>query len=367
MSQPNPETLHELYERIRSLPYGPEELALTEEAVRLADLSGDEAEGYTARRLLMSSAFNMGQSDKMLVAFSWCRDYADRHPQALNTEEHEDLLWHQRWVAMVGPTFPQIPAGRIEALLADYARRMRELGYSRHNEAYVQLNQAMHTGNMAEANQHFALWEATSRDPLSACEACEAQTAADYQLFLGDDEAALKQIQHILDKELTCAHIPTNTHALALAPLMRLGRWDEAAGHAARSRQTVSGDPDHLWAQSRHLEYLALTNPSAALKWYAHHLLWAEQTREMGVQQDFHAASAMLFKVIGKTVETVKIRLPQAAHGYQPSGEYSVMERQNYHESEARRIAGLFDTRNGSGQQTKEVEKVLALAELMRA
>ncbi|MFC6593013.1 hypothetical protein ACFP81_14040 [Deinococcus lacus] len=161
----NPDTLHDLYERIQNLPYGPEELALTEEAVRLADLLGDESEGYVARRLLMNSAFNTGHSEKMLVAFSWCRDYADRHPEALDEEEHQDLLWHQRWVATAGPLFPQLPAARVTALLDDYARRMRELGHSRHNEAYVGLLWAMHTGDQGAAAAHFAAWQATGRDP----------------------------------------------------------------------------------------------------------------------------------------------------------------------------------------------------------
>ncbi|MFC6593014.1 hypothetical protein ACFP81_14045 [Deinococcus lacus] len=203
--------------------------------------------------------------------------------------------------------------------------------------------------------------------PLSACEACEADTVADYHQFRGDDAAAVAQIESILERGLTCAHIPTNTHASALAPLLRLGRPEDAARHAAQSRQRISGDPDLLWAQAKHLEYLALTAPALAVKWYAHHLLWAEQTKEMGFQQDFHAASALLFKVLGNKAQTVKLRLPQAAHGYQASGEYSVSERLAYHEGEARRIAELFDKRNGSGQQMKNVEGVLALAELAQA
>ncbi|THF69317.1 hypothetical protein E7T06_12575 [Deinococcus sp. Arct2-2] len=356
--------LQDLYDRINNLPFCSEELALIEEAVRLTDLTQNENEGYRARRLLMNSAYALGQSEKMLVAFSWCRDYADRHPEALDADEHQDLLWHHRWVVNAGRTFPQIPTPRILALHHDYARRMRELGLSGHNEAFVGLMYAMHTGDAAAAKTHFETLTSTERDDLSACEACEAETEAEYHLFCGDDEASLMQIQHILDRRLTCAHIPANTHALALAPLMRLGRWDEAGQHAARSRQHVSGQPDYLWAQARHLEYLALVNPSAALKWYAHHVVWAEQTKELAVSQCFHAAAAMLFLTLwngGKT-KTYAIRLSPTVAGYQEAGRYSAEERMYRHMGEAQRLASLFDARNGTTQQQQEVDRILALA-----
>lgn len=358
--------LQDLYDRIDALPLCPEELALIEEAVRLADRMGDEAEGYRARRRLMDSAYALGQSEKMLVAFGWCRDYADRRPGALDADEQQDLLWHQRWVVGAGRTFPQIPTPRILALHGDYARRMRELGLGGHNEAFVGLRYAMHTGDGAAARVHFETLTGTGRDDLSACEACEAETEAEYHLFCGDDEAAVNQIQFVLDRRLTCAHIPTNTHALALAPLMRLGRWDEAAQHAARSRQTVSGDPDHLWAQARHLEYLALTHPRAALKWYAHHVAWAERTRETSFALTFHAAAALLFTVLGRAdpMKTSAIRLPPTVPGFREDGQYSAGERLNHHLGEAQRLADLFDARNGTPQQRQEVEQVLALARL---
>ncbi|OLV19714.1 hypothetical protein [Deinococcus marmoris] len=356
--------LQDLYDRIDDLPRCPEELALIEEAARLTDLMQDEAEGYRVRRMLMDSAHAVGQSEKMLVAFGWCRDYADRHPEALDEGEQQDLLWHHRWVVNAGRTFPQIPTPRLMALYEDYARRI--LGLSRHNEAFVGLLYAMHIGDGAAASGHFERLTSTVRDELSACPACEAEIEADYHLFCGNDEAALRQIQHILDRRMTCAHIPTGTHALALAPLMRLGRWDEAGQHAARSRQSVSGDPDHLWAQARHLEYLALTSPNAALKWYAHHVAWAEQTRELGAAQTFHAAAAVLFTVLwnGDQTKTYAIRLAPTVPGYAEDGQYSARERMDHHLGEALRLASLFDARNDTAQQRREVDMVLALARI---
>ena len=125
---PTETELQDLYDRFDHLPYSAESLALIEEAVRLTDLRQDEAEGYRARRRLMDCAYALGQSEKMLVAFTWCRDYADRHEHDLDSEERLDLLWHQRWVVNAGGNFPQLPAARLDALHDELVTAMDLLG-----------------------------------------------------------------------------------------------------------------------------------------------------------------------------------------------------------------------------------------------
>src|SRR6476646_3073598 len=165
--------IHERLERAQELPHGPERLAMVEEAVRAADLAQDGRAGYEARKEIIYSADYAGQSEKMLVAFAWCRTYLDAHPDDFGPGEHRSLAWYHKWVLIAGHHFPQIPLERLRELHADYARRVQALGYGAGTVPYFRLNLAMHRGDHEDARVAFTLWQFVRRDALSDCPACE--------------------------------------------------------------------------------------------------------------------------------------------------------------------------------------------------
>lgn len=357
----------ELLEQAEQLPHGPERLALVEEAVRAADLAQDGAAGYEARKELIYSADYAGQSDRMLVAFAWCRHYLDDHADELGWWEQRSLAWYHKWVLIATHHFPQIPLERIQELHADYERRSRELGVGAGSVPYFRMFLAMHRGDQEDARVAFNLWQFAKRDALSDCAACEAQAVADYHEFIGDDLGCVTQVEKMLERRMSCAHIPHATHGMMLPALMRLGRWDDAQKHHQQGREMIVGDPDHLTPQARHLEYLSLTDPDAALDWYARHVSWAERTNELDDRLDYHLASALLFSELHRTGRNrVTLPLPQETPGYQVDGVYRVPERLEHHAAEAQRLAGLFDARNGTTFHALRLARTLALAELPR-
>ena len=191
--------VYDLLERAEELPYGPERLALVEQAVRQADLSRNIVAGYDARKELITSALYAGHSEKMLVAFAWCRTYLDQtyldeHSPTATHWEERSLMWSHKWVLTSLYSFPQVPLARIEELYADYERRLRALGKGLRTIPYFRLHLAMHLGDTAGAQMAFNLWQFTKRDDLSDCLACEAQTIADYHEFIGDYEGSVRQV-----------------------------------------------------------------------------------------------------------------------------------------------------------------------------
>lgn len=360
--------IHELLEQAQELPYGPERLALAEEAVRLADLAQDEAAGYEARKELIDTATFSGQGERMLVAFAWCRAYLDAHPELDEWYEQAGMLWKQKWVLNAMQDFPQIPLGRIHEVYQDYERRIKTFGMGAGTVPYFRMHLSMHRGDTADAAVAFNLWQFARRDLLSDCEACESNSVASYQQFMGDHAACMAQIDRMLARGDSCSHVPHSTHGMALTSLMHLGRWAEAALHHAQGREMVAGEPDHLRSQANHLKYLALADQAGALEWYARHVSWAERTGELDDRMEFQAASALLFSELrDQGRDSVSLALPQDVPGYRLDGVYSVQERFAHHVGEAGRIAALFDARNGTDAHAQRLERTLALAKLPRS
>lgn len=145
---------------------------------------------------------------------------------------------------------------------------------------------------------------------------------------------------------LTCGHMPHLTYGAALAPLLRLGRGEEAAAYAARGREMVAGDPS----------FLAQTDASLGLDWYARHLPWAEQSLEAKSRLDFHLASALLF---GRLRGELALPLPPEVKGYRENGLYGAKERLAYHAAEAEKLAAQFDARNGTAYYARQLQRAL--------
>lgn len=150
--------------------------------------------------------------------------------------------------------------------------------------------------------------------------------------------------------------MPHLTYGAALAPLLRLGRGEEAAAYAARGREMVAGDPSFLATQAEHLAYLAQTDASLGLDWYARHLPWAEQSLEAKSRLDFHLASALLF---GRLRGELALPLPPEVKGYRENGLYGAKERLAYHAAEAEKLAAQFDARNGTAYYARQLQRAL--------
>src|SRR4051812_42838167 len=73
------------------LARGPAQVAVAEEAVRLADAHNDPVAGFVARKRLIEASTQGGRPDVLLVAFSWCLARCDADPQRF---KEGDLLWN---------------------------------------------------------------------------------------------------------------------------------------------------------------------------------------------------------------------------------------------------------------------------------
>ncbi len=145
----------ELIAQAETLPVGPAQVGLLEQAVQLADQHQDAQAGFAARMELIDAAMAAGQPQLLLVAFSWCLAQADRDPEQFHPEP---LLWKHRWVVFSLPLFPQVSRDQILAALEDMTGRYRRVGSSLRAVHLLRRNVAVRMGDQEMAARAHQAW-----------------------------------------------------------------------------------------------------------------------------------------------------------------------------------------------------------------
>ncbi len=345
MSQHYSIAVNELIERSVALENGPAQVALLEEAVRLADTHQDLDLGFMARDQLIHAGTFSGEPDKAMVAFSWCLAQADRDPERFS---EMNLLWKYKWVLPALASFPPISKQQIHDTLADMTQRYQRAGSTMQPIHLMHFELAVEMGDKRTARHHYKLWKKTARDWLSNCPACEQDQEVWYQRFVGNDEKALEAAQPILNGQMRCHSVPHRTFGKVLLPLLRLGRLEEAARHHRHGYRMVSRNPAYLLRLAEHMEFLALTdNLARAVKLLEKHLSWALATRSLDQRFRFYLAGLFLLERLQKWGKTsLKLRLPGNFPAVVKDGHYDLALLHGWFAEECHDIADRFDRRN---------------------
>ena len=224
----------------------------------------------------------VAHADRSIAAYawSWCRAHAG-FDAASGTRV--GALDRYRWLVKGVAAFPDLPRRTIEALLEDFRRRAEAKGKSPRAFRFLRMVHARWNGEPELARAQAQLWPGLARDDASECPGCEIDARVGLHVELGEDEAALAAAQPLLEGEIPCAHAADTTGSRLLLPLVRLGRFDQAARAHARGYPRVAWKRDRLAAVGRHLEYLALRDdPRDALQLLREHERMAADERCAG-------------------------------------------------------------------------------------
>ncbi|MFC6593016.1 hypothetical protein ACFP81_14055 [Deinococcus lacus] len=321
---------YELIEQAYKTGDHAEAFALWQEAVRQADLQGDEEAGYEARDGLLDAAQEATDGVTMLTTFSWMLNYADTHPEE---DKEDDLFWRYKWAIAVARFMPKVPLERLHALQDDFERRTVAAGLGRRTADVYRWSLALHRGDLETAEQ---LRQSVSKQKSGwlDCNACDTDLLVQHWLAQGELEKALKAAKPILDGKRSCNRIPARTYTHFLRPLLDAGRAEEAQDMHLKGYKMVRRDEDSLREQSAHLAYLILSGQEKdAQKVFKATLPFAEKNTTPLAHLAWHSACALDEKITGEG-----------------------------HAQKARELAAAFDKRGGTGHQTEQVETLLAKA-----
>ncbi len=184
---------------------------------------------------------------------------------ARDFDEYEvhSLHWVFKWVSsgMLGQ--PHIPLASIEKWLGEMEHRYRLAGHSERAVRSAEFSVASHVGDLARAERAYTAWLAADRDTMADCHACELHTQGEWQVRRERDADALELWKPVLEGEFTCAHEPHTVLASSLAPLLRLGRTEEARAHHLRGFRLVRPMESMRGAYADHVEFCTLSGNEA--------------------------------------------------------------------------------------------------------
>ncbi len=348
------EKIYNLLDEAYDLENGKTKTSLCEEAVRLADIYGDESVQIETRNELIDAAIFGGESEKAIVAFSWMISKQKENPELINTYE---FMWKYKWILGYICSFPNITRKQIDAIFADAA------DFYQANDASLRpiyknlCSLEMSSGNNEKAVEFYKKWQSAVSDDHSDCVACEVNMQVDYQAFYKNDERALEIAKPILNGKMKCAEVPHATYGHILMPLIRLKRFEEAEESFNKGYKMVSKNGDFLAEVINHLRFLVLANKTKnAIRLFEKHLIWALEAKQLDERFNFYNVAWLLFDKLESDGETsIKLRLPNLFEYYSDKGIYEIAELKAAFEKDLRIIADMFDKRNGNKYYSEKI------------
>ncbi|MFC5909007.1 hypothetical protein [Streptacidiphilus monticola] len=339
-----PTTKEEFFQALREnrdRPKGRATAAVAEELVDAAEAFGDPEVTVSALVELMRAYHGSGEAVKYPVAFARLLRLWDESPESFDEYESYQLFWFFKWVGTGLLSTPDVPLSSVRGWIAEMRRRYREAGHDLGPVYGLDYFVARQLGENEDTA--YELWATRGRSRFSDCAACEARARAGYHFGRGEDERGLAELRPTFEGESGCDEEPHSSQALALLPLLRLGRLDEARAAHLTGYRKVRGREAELSTVGQHLEFCALTgNEARGLE------LLAENRGLFGFTA---APSSRLEFLTG--VEVLLARLVATGHGELPCAgplgrEWTVAELRATVAAEADALAARFDARNGN-------------------
>ncbi|MFF8997026.1 tetratricopeptide repeat protein [Streptomyces achromogenes] len=324
-------------------PEGPARNARADELLAEAErldvpLAVIEALGHQLKVYNYSS-----EKDRMFVPFARLLRMWDERPEDFDEYETHSLHWAFKWMSAGMLDQPHVPLASVEKWLGEMERRYRLAGHSERAVRGAEFSVAAHIGDIPRARRAYAAWLAADPDRMADCTACELHTQGVWQVRCGRDAEALRLWRPVLEGEFACAHEPHSVLASSLAPLLRLGRLDEARAHHLRGFRLVRPMESMRGAYADHVEFCALTgNEARGLELLAGRPAYFTDGGHPRSRLDFLAVVTLLMD-----------RLTERGLGGQrvpgPAGRsWTARDLGAHARVEATELAARFDRRNGT-------------------
>lgn len=336
-------------------PEGPARNARAEQLLAEAEklnipLAVIEALGHQLKVYNYSS-----EKAKMFVPFARLLRLWDEHPEDFDEYETHSLHWVFKWMTAGMLDQPHIPLAAMEKWLGEMEHRYRLAGHSERAVRSAEYSVAAHIGDRERAERAYAAWLAADRDAMADCHACELHEQGWWQVRQGRDAEALDLWAPVLEGEFTCAHEPHAALASSLAPLLRLGRLEEARANHLRGFRLVRSMESMRGAYADHVEFCALSgNEARGLELLAERPAYFTDDGHPRSRLDFMAVVTLL---MDRLVELGPADRPVPG----PSGRsWTAAELAVHAREEALALAARFDERNGTAHVSERARARMA-------
>lgn len=359
----------------------PAQVAVLEEAARIADSHNDEELAYEVRMELIDAATFGACPDVSLVAFAWCLAKSDQEPERFDGSR---LLWKYKWVLEAVLDYPQFGREQLEAMLADMERRYAAAGSGLHPVHQTAREVYRLLGDLPSAAAAHERTMRCEEDRLSNCRACEQHAQVKFLLDSDRPDDALRTAGPIVSGRMKCAEIPHATYSYLLIPLVAAGQPKVAADYHRKGLALIGTNPKFLSQAARHVLFLAFTdNLTAAARLFERHLPNAAATTCPAWRFDFLRTAVFLFDRIadahsqppavqsvwsaalgwltGGASKPPRVRFPASYSLPDDLDRNDPAALRDHFASEAHELARAFDARGTSARFARQLDELAEL------
>ena len=296
-----------------------------------------------------------GERQRQPLVFGRLLKIYDEFPAELGGLAHS-IHWQLKWMTSGLVRNPDVPVPTVNRWLSELESRYRQRGYSPRPVFALRSILALSQGDEAVASGAMEASIAAPSDDMADCDACERNDWGYWRAEVGDDEGAIDFWAPILNGQMACAEEPHRVLGLALLPLTRLGRHDEARSAYLRGYPLARRNISLRRTIGEHIEFCALTgNEARGLEILAEHANWlTDQDDDVSHRFRFVGGVAVLLR-----------RLVLLGYDDVPVGSSTAADVLATLEKELAAISARYDLRNGNTVTSERLAARLAQAPLV--
>ncbi len=357
-----------LYDKVQAMPSGKRK---TSEAwlgvIKVADEGGVIEQQFQSRIDYIECVSKEGVGEeRYFPMFAWLRSCLKENSE-LERHTRWTALWYYKWFMGILPSYHTVSMEQINNTLLD----LKELyaGFGEDDGVYYKycIETHMKTGHFDLCPPiKAALKKLKSQSVLSDCKACIISFEARYLLELGDLPKALKIAEPILSGKKTCQHVPSATYGKFVIPALKAGRVADARGFVEKTAAILKAPfEDFPYIDRAPLIVFYTLEKSFAKAFKLVEKSFKIYYKETQLKGPFYFYAAISLLLEKYKEEKVTINFPKDFVLHNDSNTYNAALLRNWFDDESKRIATLFDVRNGSKRFSSFIDEIRELPDIV--
>lgn len=349
------------------LEHTPAVSALTAEAVTWADALGAEVLQVSSRVALTREYFLGNEQWRALDPLNWSLVRFTQRPELFSSEALRTLTWDCTWAVAVAASNPAVSVEqlrvltrRVEAFHSSQGGAMRGVYGQRSKVASL-------LGREDEAAEALAQWRCAEPEDDPARDIYQPLLEIDWATRNEEWELAVATAAPILSGDVGMGPMRETVRAASLLALLASGRPAAAWNAHLNAYRAQESRPGSLRSIALHWQYLALSGkPDRALALLRRHLGWLPTAESGEVLLMALRGAALVLReaeAAGWGDEILGADAPVQATWCPDPGIPAVVRIAQARidmEAWARRLAGLYDRRNGNRTVSEQLDRDLA-------
>ena len=330
-----------------------DKINLLKQAITIADANNDIDWGFDLRLDLIREETYTSHCTESFPAFAWVLNAYDNNPDLL---DESDFLWEYKWMATSARRNVNISRQQVENIMEDLCKRMKRNGYTDRAYYTVRLYWHLFLGETEKAKEYLKLRDETPRDSMSHCPACELDASVEMELIDGHNDKAITLAHDLINKKLTCGHMPFGTFCNLTYYLNKSGNTNSAAEYFVKAEEemaTMDNDTSLLNDVSLLMFYLIDNDSERAWQYFERYAEW-ELNAEDASGFEFMLAVIALSKEKGTKTLDMSLLMPY----HRADNTYDTEVIYNYYYTKAADLADRFDARNGNTYFNRRLKAV---------